>query len=128
MYAFPDVILFQNKLTEMLLIQSSIFNTKQITVPVKDKAGDVLHGHLGQLVGENILEANEPQHRLLGHLLGERVADQEELDGSRRLLLLGHLVTRPPQQVLLEHCRPLYKNTQTVRYKSKILAYLLLYS
>lgn len=65
-------------------------------------------------MGEHILEADEPQHCLLGHLLGERVADQEELDDSRRLFLLGHLVTRPPQQVLLEDRRPLYNNTETV--------------
>lgn len=65
--------------------------------PVKNKASYVLHGHLWQLVGEDILQSDKPQHGLLGDALGQRVSHQEEFNGAACFLLLGHLVPWPPQ-------------------------------
>ena len=46
---------------------------------VKDKTCDVVLGHSGQLVGEHILQTNQPQHGLLGYLLGQGVPNYVEL-------------------------------------------------
>lgn len=55
---------------------------------VKDKTCDVVLGHPGQLMGEHILQTNEPQHGLLGNLLGQRVANHMEFNVTLALLQL----------------------------------------
>ena len=66
----------------------------KVRLRVEDKPCDVLFGHAGQLVGEDILQAHQPHEDLLAGLLGERVADDVELDDATALFQTGRLIPR----------------------------------
>lgn len=61
---------------------------------VKDEASDVLLGHAGQLVREDILQPHQPHQDLLVGFLRERVADNVELDDATALLQPRRLIPR----------------------------------
>ena len=61
---------------------------------VEHQPGDVLLGHAGQLVGEDVLEAYQPHQDALVGLLVQRVPDDMELDHPPALLQPRCLVTR----------------------------------
>lgn len=76
---------------------------------VEDQAGDVLLGHAGQLVREDVLKADEPHQDPLVGLLVEGVADDVELYHAPALLQTGGFVSCrvSRQQVgLLGNTRP----------------------
>ena len=77
---------------------------------VKHQPCDVLLWHARQLVGEDALEAEHPQHVLRGGLLPERVVQDVELDGTLLLLLLGCVV---PRHLVVEETRLPMGNTDT---------------
>lgn len=59
---------------------------------VEHQPSDVLLGHAGQLVREDVLQADQPHQNLLVGLLGERVPDDVELYDAAPLLQPGRLV------------------------------------
>lgn len=59
---------------------------------VKHQPRDVLFGHAGQLVREDILKTHKPHQDLLVGLLGEGVSDDVELDDAAPLFQPGSLV------------------------------------
>lgn len=61
---------------------------------IEDQPRDVLLGHAGQLVGEDVLEADEPHEDPLVGLLVEGVADDVELNHAPALLQTGSFVAR----------------------------------
>lgn len=61
---------------------------------IEDQPRDVLLGHAGQLVGEDVLEADEPHEDALVGLLVEGVADDVELNHAPALLQTGSFVAR----------------------------------
>ena len=74
--------------------------SKCLVLGVKHQPGDVLLRHPGQLVGEDVLEGNQPQHGLLGHFVRQAVGNAVESDHSFPLLDLGRLV---PRSMFREH-------------------------
>ena len=66
---------------------------QRLVLWVKHQPGDVFLGHPGQLMREDVLESNQPQHRLLGDFLRQRIGHAVELDHAFLLLQLGSLVT-----------------------------------
>ena len=63
-------------------------------IRVEDQACDILLGHAGELVGEDVLQAHQPHQDPLVGLLVERVADHVELDDAPPLLKASGLVPR----------------------------------
>lgn len=61
---------------------------------VEDQACDVLLRHAGQLVGEDVLKADQPHQDPLIGLLVQRVADDVEFNHAPALLQTGGFVPR----------------------------------
>lgn len=59
---------------------------------IKYQPCDVLFGHARQLMGENILQADQPHQNLLVGFLGKRVSDDVELYDATPLLQSGSLI------------------------------------
>lgn len=59
---------------------------------VKDQAGNVLLGHAWQLVGEDVLQAHQPQQHPPVGFGCQRVADDVELNDPTAFLQAGRLI------------------------------------
>lgn len=66
---------------------------REVSSRVEDQSRDVLLGHAGQLVREDVLEADEPHQDPLIGLLVEGVTDDVEFDHAPALLQTGGFVT-----------------------------------
>nr|CAD7426802.1 unnamed protein product [Timema monikensis] len=82
---------------------------------VKHHPGDVLLGHLRQLVGKHILESYEPEDHLLGDWSSQGVTHHMELDDALLLFLLSGFI---PRCVLWEHRLTNHPSQQSYMFNS----------